>query len=56
VECFANETERAGFYQARMINLFRDVYLQQKARDFKDLDSIRQLLSSHGFLLSHDGI
>jgi hypothetical protein len=37
-----------------MANLLRNTYLQQKAREFKDLDSIKRLLYSHGFLLSHD--
>ena len=47
-------TERAGFEQARIANLFERLYLQQKSCDFKDLDRLERLLSSHGFLLSCD--
>ncbi len=47
-------TERAGFDQARMVKLFQKLYLRQKARDFKDLNSLERFLFSHGFLLSCD--
>ena len=45
-----------GFEQARIANLFKRLYLQQKRCSFKDLALIERLLFSHGFLLSCDSI
>ncbi len=49
-------TERAGFEQTQIANLFKRLYLSQKQRSFTDLDYIEHLLVSHGFLLPCDPI
>ena len=45
----AQATEKAGFDQARIANLFKRLYLHQKQRHFKGLDCMEHLLSTHGF-------
>lgn len=48
---YITETERGGFERIRIAQLFTQLYLQQKACNFKNLDALESLLSSHGFLL-----
>ena len=50
-QALSNPTERGGFEEPRIARLLTQLYLQQKARNFKNLDSLESLLSSHGFLL-----
>ena len=47
-------TERGRFDRARMLKLLKRLYLHQKHCRFRDLDSLKRLLFSHGFLLFRD--
>ena len=47
-------TERAGVELSQFAKLLKELYLQQKSREYLDLATLRSLLIAHGFLLSCD--
>ncbi len=49
-----NVTERAGFELPSFCKIVQGLHLQFNSSNDKDLDSLADLLYSHGFLLSRD--